>query len=152
MDADALNLLAESPRHGDNWILTPHPGEAARLLSCEATDIASDRFHAVQEIRKRYGGVVVLKGCGTVIATDDGAPMHVCPYGNPAMATAGMGDALTGIIAGLVAQGLPLATAARLGVCAHARAGDIAARGGKRVILATELIGEITAVLAAKEA
>jgi NAD(P)H-hydrate epimerase len=139
VDADALNLLALEPLRRDNWILTPHPGEAARLLQCGTADIVADRFHAVRELAVRYGGVAVLKGAGTLIARQDGAVM-VCTAGNPGMAGGGMGDVLTGVLAGLLAQGLPLFEAAQAGVLAHALAGDIAARDGERGLLAADLL------------
>jgi NAD(P)H-hydrate epimerase len=139
VDADALNLLAQEPVHRDNWILTPHPGEAARLLNCRSADIQNDRFAAVKELQQRYGGVIVLKGSGTLVI-DPSSQVAVCSDGNPGMATGGMGDVLTGVIAGLLAQGLTLADAARLGVCVHAAAGDEAAKAGERGMLATDLM------------
>lgn len=141
VDADALSLLAQQPMHRDNWILTPHPGEASRLLGITARDVQNDRFAAARAMQKKYGGVVVLKGCGTLI--DDGERFFVCPYGNPGMASGGMGDALTGVIASLVGQGLSLVHAAQLGVCWHARAGDgaVQKRGGVvRGLLASDVI------------
>ncbi|MFU8878084.1 MAG: NAD(P)H-hydrate dehydratase [Wenzhouxiangellaceae bacterium] len=149
LDADGLNLLAEHDfEHGSergNWILTPHPGEAARLLGSTTAEIQRDRFAAVRAIAARFDAVVVLKGAGSLIA-DPAGRVAVCPYGNPAMATAGMGDALTGIIASLVGQGLDLYNAACAGVVLHARAGDAAARG-RRSILAGELIDALPRVL-----
>lgn len=139
VDADALNLLALEPLQRDNWILTPHPGEAARLLQCGTADIAADRYHAVRELAARYGGVAVLKGAGTLIA-HQGMPVMVCDAGNPGMASGGMGDVLTGVIAALLAQGLPLFEAAQAGVLAHALAGDAAARDGERGLLAADLL------------
>jgi ADP-dependent NAD(P)H-hydrate dehydratase / NAD(P)H-hydrate epimerase len=139
VDADALNLLAQDPIHRDNWILTPHPGEAARLLDCTSMDIQHDRFAAVKELQQRYGGVIVLKGSGTLVIDASGR-VAVCSDGNPGMATGGMGDVLTGVIAGLVAQGMALPDAARLGVCVHAAAADEAAKAGERGMLATDLM------------
>ena len=139
VDADALNLLAREPLRRDNWVLTPHPGEAARLLQCDTADIAADRYHAVRELAARYGGVAVLKGAGTLIARQ-GAPVCVCDAGNPGMASGGMGDVLAGVIAALLAQGLPLFEAAQAGVLAHALAGDAAARDGERGLLASDLL------------
>ncbi len=139
VDADALNLLALEPVRRDNWILTPHPGEAARLLQCSTADIAADRYQAVRELAARFGGVAVLKGAGTLIAQQD-AQVCVCDAGNPGMASGGMGDVLTGVIAGLLAQGLPLFEAAQAGVLAHALAGDAAARDGERGLLAADLL------------
>ncbi len=137
-DADALSLLALEPLRRDNWILTPHPGEAARLLKTNTAEIQSDRFTAATELQKRYGGVVVLKGAGTLVATDAG--VGLCSAGNPGMASAGMGDVLTGVIAGLMAQGLGREEAARRGVCLHAAAGDKAARQGERGLIASDLL------------
>jgi len=139
VDADALNILAREPVSSDRWILTPHPGEAARLLNCEPRDIQSDRVSAASEIQKKYGGIVVLKGSGSIIADDEGN-ISICSAGNPGMASGGMGDVLTGIIAGLSAQGLEKGDAARLGVCIHAAAADNAAVDGERGLLASDLM------------
>lgn len=139
VDADALNLLAEYPGKRDNWVLTPHPGEAARLLQTTAAQVEADRFTAVAELAVRYGGVSVLKGAGSLIAQQDEG-IAVCHSGNPGMATGGMGDVLTGIIAGLLAQGLTLWQAALAGVYLHGRAGDRAAETGERGLLAMDLM------------
>ena len=139
VDADALNLLAQSPRANAHWILTPHPGEAARLLGKTTAEVQRDRLGAAREIRARYGGIVVLKGAGTLVVSAEGLPA-VCDRGNPGMASAGMGDVLTGVIAGIVAQRAELAAAARVGVLVHALAGDMAARRGERGLLATDLL------------
>jgi hydroxyethylthiazole kinase-like uncharacterized protein yjeF len=141
-DADSLNLLAACPARRDNWVLTPHPGEAARLLGASSADIQRDRFAAVRELQARYGGVVVLKGSGTLIAGEEGIP-SVCTAGNPGMASGGMGDVLTGVIAGLLAQRLSLPEAAALGVRLHAAAGDEAASAGERGLLASDLMGPL---------
>ena len=142
LDADALNLLATEDRARDDWVLTPHPGEAARLLGFSTDDIQQNRFWAIDELQQHYGGVIVLKGCGTLIKQQD-VVSDVCPYGNPGMATAGMGDVLSGIIGALIAQGFSLSDAAGLGVCVHAMAGDLAARQGQRGLMATDLFAEI---------
>lgn len=147
IDADALNLLAHAPTRRGNWILTPHPGEAARLLQTGVADVQADRFAAASALAERFDAVVILKGHGSLVA-GPGAPVAVCPYGNPAMASAGMGDALTGIAASLLGQGLSPFDAARCGVLAHALAGDRAARG-RRQILASDLIESLSAVLPA---
>jgi NAD(P)H-hydrate epimerase len=139
VDADALNLLAKEPVQNENWILTPHPGEASRLLACDTSQIQSDRFAAVRKLQQRYSGVVLLKGNGTIIIDSEG-DVAVCTAGNPGMASGGMGDVLTGVIAGLVAQGLSNDTAACLGVCLHAEAADRAATNGERGMLATDLM------------
>lgn len=145
LDADALTLLAEKLRRRDDWILTPHPGEAARLLGTDAAAIQRDRLGSAREIATRYGGVCVLKGAGTIVATKDSLPW-VCDRGNPGMATAGAGDVLTGIIAALVAGGCELERAAAAGVLLHARAGDRAALSGERGLVASDLIEELQSV------
>ncbi len=147
LDADALNLLAEDPLQRDDWVLTPHPGEAARLLRVDPAAIQRDRFGSVQELVSRFGGTVVLKGCGSVVA-GGAAPVSVCDGGNPGMASGGMGDLLSGVIAGLTAQGWSSAEAARIGVCLHAGAGDrAAAEGGERGLLATDLLPHLRRLL-----
>ncbi len=138
LDADALNLLAQTPAKRDDWILTPHPAEAARLLARETVEVEHDRIAAARKLQHEYGGVIVLKGAGTVIASAEGVAL--CPAGNPGMASGGMGDVLTGIIAGLLAQGLGLAAAAETGVCVHALAADKAATSGERGLLASDLL------------
>ncbi|MCI0653907.1 MAG: NAD(P)H-hydrate dehydratase [Methylococcaceae bacterium] len=138
VDADALNLLAKTPLRRANWVLTPHPGEAARLLACDTLTIRKDRFAAVTAIQKKYAGVCVLKGAGSLIA--DGETIAICPTGNPGMASGGMGDLLTGIIAGLIAQGFSLGDAARAGTYLHGEAADLAARNGERGMVATDLL------------
>ncbi|MDZ7753554.1 MAG: NAD(P)H-hydrate dehydratase [Gammaproteobacteria bacterium] len=139
VDADALNLLAFEGGSRDDWVLTPHPGEAGRLLGTSAAAVQADRFAAVAELRRRYGGTVVLKGCGTLVA-GPGLPVGVCTAGNPGMASGGMGDLLTGVIAGLMAQRLGAPEAARAGVWIHGAAGDRAARRGERGLVATDLL------------
>ncbi|SEL81017.1 NAD(P)H-hydrate epimerase [Colwellia chukchiensis] len=142
VDADALNLLAAQPQKSANWILTPHPGEAARLLSCAISDIEADRFAAVQKIAQKYGGICVLKGAGTLIS--DGHTVWINTSGNPGMASGGMGDVLTGIIGALLLQMSDLFTAARLGVYIHGRAADIIAKNtGEIGLLASDLYSEI---------
>ena len=141
-DADALNLLAGRGVHRDDWILTPHPGEAARLLAQDTATVQADRVAALASLRVGAGGVVVLKGAGTLVSSVDGPPW-LCSAGNPGMASPGMGDVLSGIIAALRAQGLPSELAATVGVQVHAKAGDSAARQGERGLLASDLIAEI---------
>lgn len=140
VDADGLNLLAEEPVARGNWILTPHPGEAARLLGVSTPDIQQDRFTAIRALADRYSGTMVLKGAGTLVASKDSRPVGVCSLGNPGMASGGMGDVLTGVIAGLLAQIGVLSTAARTGVWLHARAADSAAEQGERGMLAMDLL------------
>lgn len=139
VDADAVNLLADEPAHRHDWVLTPHPGEAARLLGEETREIQQDRFVAAAGVMASFGGTCVLKGAGTIVhGPCDG--VFVCTAGNPGMACGGMGDILTGVIAGLVAQGLSPEIAARAGVMLHAAAGDAAAaEGGERGLIATDL-------------
>jgi len=145
-DADALNLLAEQPAAASQRILTPHPGEAARLLGIATADVQKDRCAALALLQARYGGSVVLKGAGTLVSSASGTPW-LCTAGNPGMAAAGMGDVLTGIIAALLAQGCSQETAAAVGVEVHARAGDRAARGGERGLLVSDLLAELRAVV-----
>lgn len=145
IDADGLNLLAQLSHRRADWILTPHPGEAGRLLGISTTAVQSDRFNAVHALVARYGGVAILKGNGTLIC--DGQRVSLCDAGNPGMASGGMGDVLTGVIAGFLAQGLNLFDAARLGVFAHARAGDLAARKGQRGLLALDLMPHLRALV-----
>jgi len=142
VDADALNLLARKPSRRDGWILTPHPGEAARLLQMTSAAVQRDRFAAIAALRERFGGMVVLKGSGTLVLGETGLPA-ACTLGNPGMASGGMGDVLTGVIAGLLAQGLDLGAAAETGVRLHGAAGDLAATEGERGLLASDLMGPL---------
>ncbi|MDH5357922.1 MAG: NAD(P)H-hydrate dehydratase [Gammaproteobacteria bacterium] len=140
VDADALNLISKNPQRHDNWILTPHPGEAARLLGCTSDDIQADRFNAVKELQSIYGGIAVLKGSGTLIYNGE-TPTRLSTWGNPGMGSGGMGDVLAGVIGGLLAQGFPLMDAACVGVTLHGMAGDKAAeQDGERGMLAMDLI------------
>ncbi|MBN8726835.1 MAG: NAD(P)H-hydrate dehydratase [Xanthomonadales bacterium] len=143
LDADALNLLAAAPRElPADTIMTPHPGEAGRLLGISATEVQRDRFAAARELASRFDAVLVLKGAGTLVAAPDGR-VAVCPWGNPGMASGGMGDLLTGVIAALLAQHLSPWDAARLGVALHARAGDAAAGEAPRGLLAVDLLAPL---------
>ncbi len=140
VDADALNLLASRwpDLRRDNWILTPHPGEAARLLGCSVSDVQADRPEAARALQRARGGIVILKGAGSLIAGPSG--LVVCPYGNPGMASGGMGDILSGMLGALVGQFNSLEQSAWLGVMAHALAGDEAAKAaGERGLLASDL-------------
>lgn len=139
VDADGLNLLAEQSSMRNDWILTPHPGEAARLLHCTVDEIQQDRLQAASLIQKKYGGTCVLKGAGTLVLSQEHLPA-LCMHGNPGMATAGMGDMLSGVIAGLHAQQISQHAAAALGVYLHAAAGDLAAKNGERGMIATDLL------------
>lgn len=146
IDADALNLLASEPASAGRRVLTPHPGEAGRLLDMSTTQVQADRFAAAEAIVQRYGGTVVLKGAGSVV-TGHGQLPAVCASGNPGMATAGMGDVLSGVIAALLGQGLALPVAAVAGTCLHARAGDRAAAAGERGLTARDVIAELRKLL-----
>jgi len=143
IDADGLNLLAKSPEKRQNWILTPHPGEAARLLQCKAGDIQANRIVAIKELVKQYGGICILKGENTLLAINEGdeEKVWVCPYGNAALAVAGTGDVLTGLLAGFLAQGMAPEKAAVSAVVLHACAGDVhAAKYGDAGMLASDLM------------
>jgi len=142
VDADALNLLSASPVRRDDWVLTPHPGEAGRLLGLDNAAVQRDRLAAAAELQARFGGTAVLKGAGTIVQSAGSLPA-ICDRGNPGMAVAGMGDVLTGIIAGIAAQCGDLALAARAGVLVHAQAGDLAARKGERGMLAGEVLDQV---------
>lgn len=139
VDADGLNLLAGKEMSRENWVLTPHPGEAGRLLGITAQAVQEDRLGALKEINKRYGGVCVLKGAGSLILAPNTLPA-LCDKGNPGMASAGMGDVLSGVIGALIGQGIPPGDAAKLGVLLHAMAGDLAAKDGERGMIATDLM------------
>ncbi len=145
LDADALNLIAQEridaplPRH---HVMTPHPGEAARLLGCKTEEVQNDREQSCLALEEKYGGVIVLKGAGTLIAArqHERVQLAVCTHGNPGMGSGGMGDALSGVIGGLAAQGFPLQESAELGVCIHGLAADLIARDtGERGMLASDL-------------
>ena len=145
-DADALNWLAEHPDIAEQRIITPHPGEAATLLGISTTEVQADRRAAVDALQRRYGGVAVLKGAGTLIkGAEDLA--RLSSSGNPGMASPGMGDVLAGIIAALLGQGLSLLDAAAAGVELHAHVGDIAARNGERGMLASDLLDQLRSVV-----
>lgn len=149
IDADALNLLAGDPLPLGQTILTPHPGEAARLAGLDGSAaVQADRFAAARTIGERHGGVVVLKGAGTVIQAPGQLPV-VCAAGNPGMASGGMGDVLSGVLGALLAQGMALPEAAVSGVCLHARAADRAAREGERGLLARDVIAALRGTIAA---
>ena len=147
LDADALTVL-----DGDTTriagakcpvVITPHPGELARLLKRTTDDIQKDREGAVQEAAQRTGAVVVLKGAGTLVA-EKTKPLHVNMTGNPGMATGGMGDVLSGLIGGLLAQGITPFEAACTGVFLHGRAGDNAMwRRSQASLLPSDLIKEL---------
>ena len=146
VDADGLNLLAEDPAGTEGMrVLTPHPGEAGRLLGISTAEVQADRPAALRALIARFGGIVVLKGSGSLVARNGECPW-LCDRGNPGMASAGTGDVLTGAIAGLAAQLGCAWTAARAGVLVHALAGDVAAHeGGERGLLAGDLLAGLRA-------
>jgi NAD(P)H-hydrate epimerase len=146
LDADGLFFLAQHPNKNLHRVLTPHPGEAANLLDEKKAAPESQRIATLNALLAKYNSTVVLKGAGTLVATPH-SPIGICTVGNPGMASGGMGDLLTGIIAGLIAQGMSLDLAARLGVCVHAMAGDIAAESGQRGIIATDLLSPLQALM-----
>ena len=144
-DADALNLLAAGRvqiRAGA--VLTPHPGEAARLLGCSLVEVQDDRPAAALRLAQRYQAVVVLKGAGSLVT--DGHTLCLCEHGHPAMAGPGLGDVLAGLIGALLAQGLAALPASELAVWLHARAGERLGQAG-RGLLASELVGVIRELL-----
>jgi len=148
LDADALNLVGENPvlaeataRRKAATLLTPHPAEAGRLLGLSTHNVQADRLAAALAIARRYRAYAVLKGNGTLIAAPDGR-WWINTTGNAGMASAGMGDALTGLIAGLIAQGASPLDGLLAGVWLHGAAGDAVARsnGGPLGLTASELI------------
>ncbi|MCB1679400.1 MAG: NAD(P)H-hydrate dehydratase [Halioglobus sp.] len=149
LDADGLNMLAAgraiAAQRRDNWVLTPHPGEAGRLLHTASAEVQAERFAAARALWQRYGGAVVLKGSGSLIAGD--GQLLLSDYGNPGMASGGMGDVLSGVIGALLAQHVPLPEAAALGVCLHGAAADAAAQQGQRGLAATDLMPQLRALL-----
>ena len=154
LDADALNILAKradlrtqlSARTAD-CVLTPHPGEAARLLTCSTKEIQADRVTAVQKIAQALNCSVALKGADSVCATRDGH-LFVNTTGNPGMSSAGMGDVLTGMIAGLIAQGMTADQAMLLAVHLHGAAADALAEQFTGIgMTATEVIAQARLLL-----
>lgn len=143
IDADGLNLLAGTRDKRSNWILTPHPGEAAKLLDCQARDIQADRLAAASEIVHLYGGICILKGHDSLVVSEQ-EDAWLCPYGNAALAVAGTGDVLTGFLAGLLAQGMQSLQASVAAVVLHASASDMhAAEFGNIGMLASDLMAPI---------
>jgi len=149
VDADALNLLAAAgfKTQRENWILTPHPGEAGRLLGSTSAEVQADRFAAVARLQQLSGGTVILKGAGSLVAGPEMAT-NIIVGGNPGMASGGMGDVLSGVLGALLAQGLSFQQAANLGAAVHARAADRVVSGcGAVALLATDLIPAMGALL-----
>ena len=147
LDADALNALAQA----DNWhemlpantILTPHPGEMARLCGCSTADVRADRIGLARSKAVEWNAVVLLKGAHTVVASPDDYAT-VLPFANPALATAGSGDVLAGVITGLLSQGLAPYDAAVLGGYLHGLAGELArADLGEAGVVAGDLIARL---------
>ena len=142
IDADGLNLLPEFSKKlplPKKIVLTPHLGEAARLLNTSVEKVKKNRVSAAKRISNKYNSVVVLKSHETLICKED--KIYICDKGNPGMATAGMGDVLSGMISGLIAQKLSLFEAACLGVDLHARAGDIySEKNNQQSLLPTDII------------
>jgi len=146
VDAGALRLLSKEDGPRGDWVLTPHAGEAASLLdgstgesAINAAAVQESRFTSIEMLHALYGGHIVLKGAGSLIQSPDQL-IQLCPYGNPGMASAGMGDVLSGVVASLVGQGYNLALATSLAVCIHSMAGDMAAADGETGLLASDLL------------
>ncbi|MBI2852236.1 MAG: NAD(P)H-hydrate dehydratase [Chloroflexi bacterium] len=147
LDADALNILAKVPdwwqKLSDNAILTPHPGEMSRLTGIPVEEIQRDRIGVTKKMAYEWGKIVVLKGAYTVVASTDGR-CRLNPFANPGLASAGTGDVLSGVIAGLAAQGMPLFDAASAGVYLHAVAGEhVRDRLGDAGMVASDLLPEL---------
>lgn len=152
LDADALNVLARNPRplrrSRAAVVLTPHPGEMARLAGVDTAVVQADRVGVARRFAAEHGCTVLLKGARTVVAAPDGF-VWINPTGNPGMASGGMGDALTGVVGALLAQGVAVPRAAVLGAYLHGAAGDRAASAGAIGMLASDLIEVLPATLAA---
>jgi NAD(P)H-hydrate epimerase len=148
LDADALNACAGDPsaltgRPDRPLVITPHPGEMARLVGCTTDDVQANRVGLAAEFAARHHATVVLKGYRTLVATPDGA-VYVNPTGSPGMATAGSGDVLTGMIAAALAQTLDSTTACQLAVYLHGAAGELAdADEGEVSMVAGDIVSHI---------
>ena len=150
LDADALNIVSQdrviSEPGGEHWVMTPHPGEASRLLGLSmgkegCAEVRADRFAAINELHKKFRCPVMLKGAGSLVQVSADQPVGICTAGNPGMATGGMGDVLSGVVGGLLAQKLSADIALPLAVCLHATAADKAVEvSGERGLLATDLM------------
>lgn len=154
LDADGLNALAGRPALldpvGPRAVVTPHPGEFARLIGTNTTSVQANRVDAAVAFARRHHVVTVLKGHGTLVT--DGAKLFRNSTGNPGMATGGTGDVLTGVVAALLAQGLATFDAATLGVYVHGLAGDLAARElGQTAIIASDLLRFLPSALRSVE-
>ncbi|MGD8339821.1 MAG: NAD(P)H-hydrate dehydratase [Gammaproteobacteria bacterium] len=146
VDADGLNCLAEHPQRREQWVLTPHPAEAARLLDSTTADVQRSRDSAATALASRFGAVAVLKGACSLVAQaadDERVSLAVCDFGNPGMATGGTGDVLAGVIGGLIAQFGFSKFTVEVAVLVHALAGDDAAAHGERGLVASDLFPHI---------
>jgi len=153
IDADGLTAFAGKMdllrKTRGRVVLTPHPGEMARLLGSSVQDIQQDRIQAARNFAETYGLILILKGANSIIASPEG-DIFINPTGNPGMATGGMGDVLTGMVGGFLAQGFVPLEAAKLGVFLHGLAGDLVAhKKGERGMAATDLIEETPRLLRA---
>jgi NAD(P)H-hydrate epimerase len=145
-DADALNLLAAGHvTLPADCVITPHPGEAARLMGISTAEVQADRLKVARALSQKFNAVTVLKGAGSLIASPDGRVSR-CDQGHPAMASAGLGDVLAGLTGALLAQGMPAFEAASLAVWLHATAGDRQGTFG-RGLVASDLIPAIRQLL-----
>ncbi len=145
IDADGLRLAKKIQCNLTGTIITPHPGEAGILLEKEAHEVQQNRYQISQHLQQLTGAVVILKGAGSIIHT--GKNIHVCPFGNPAMATAGMGDVLAGVIGALLAQGLSIEQAAIAGTLIHSYAGDLATKNLPVGLIASDVIDQLRLVV-----
>jgi NAD(P)H-hydrate epimerase len=156
MDADAITAVSDDPsilrKSAAPLVLTPHPGEMARICGCTVPEVQRDRLESASRFSRDYGVVLVLKGHRTIVAAPDGK-LAINSTGNPAMASGGVGDTLTGIIAGLLAQGFDPFEAACLGVYVHGSACDRLFEGvSTRGLLAADMLDQVPKVLGRLEA
>ena len=146
LDAQALNACV-GLKLNPSIVMTPHVGEASRWLDCSPSEIEQDRLAAIKKLVTLSGAVVVLKGAGTWVGSPSGQ-YFLCPWGNSGMATAGMGDVLSGIIGALLARGIDSFQAACIGVAIRSQAGDLAAQHyGRHSLIASDAIQYIAAIL-----
>ena len=147
VDADALQSDFVSGLMHDNYVLTPHPGEAARLLACSTSKVQQDRYQSLLQLNQHFPGISILKGAGTLVGAS-GQSVGLCINGHPGMATAGSGDVLAGMVAGLIAQHIPPLAAAQLAVLAHALAADqFALQRDANGLIASDIIQRIPVVM-----
>jgi NAD(P)H-hydrate epimerase len=139
-DAGILDFIKNHKMKSNDLIITPHPGEAARMLNISTNEINQDRFRAVDELAQKLHCTAILKGKGTLIKSIVNPQTYLCPYGNSAMATAGMGDVLAGMIAGLRAQGYSALDASKIGVTRHSYIADqLVLKEGKKQLIASDI-------------